>query len=283
MRFLIIDGYASENRERLRASGMTIAADLHVRMLRRLEPTAAIDVIFPSDPGLSMPSIDDLRAYGGIIWTGCDKSLADSGDSDVEKQLEIARTILRAETPSWGTCWGLQIMAVAAGGEVRRNPKGREIGLARKIRLTPEGQSHPMYAGKSAVFDALASHLDIVTGVPRHALVLAGNELTKVQAMAFHYGKGTFWGVQYHPDYDTRELARLMVTRETALISEGFFEDGQDFQTHITHLESLAENPQNRRLRWQLGIDKDVFSIDTRQREFGNWLKEVGAHRRSGS
>lgn len=283
MRFLIIDGYAPENRERLRAAGMTIAAELHVRMLRRFEPTAAIDVVFPSDPGQSMPSTDDLRAYAGIIWTGCDKSLAETDDPDVEKQLELARGVLRAETSSWGTCWGIQIMAVAAGGEVRRNPKGREIGLARKISLTPEGRSHPMYTGKSDVFDALASHLDMVTRVPPHALVLAGNEHTQVQAMTFCYGKGAFWGVQYHPDYDTREVARLMVTRKTLLISEGFFEDERDFETHIGHLEKLAENPQNRNLRWKLGIDDDILSIDSRQREFGNWLKEVVARRRSAS
>ncbi len=174
-------------------------------------------------------------------------------------------------------------MAVAAGGEVRRNPKGREIGLARKISLTPEGRSHPMYTGKSDVFDALASHLDMVTRVPPHALVLAGNEHTQVQAMTFCYGKGAFWGVQYHPDYDTREVARLMVTRKTLLISEGFFEDERDFETHIGHLEKLAENPQNRNLRWKLGIDDDILSIDSRQREFGNWLKEVVARRRSAS
>jgi len=279
LRFLIIDGHSSASRERLTAVGMTLASELHVRMLRRFEPTAAIDVIFPADSDVGIPSADDLEACAGIIWTGCDKSLADADDPDLERQLDLAQGILRAETPSWGTCWGLQIMAVAAGGEVQHNPNGREIGLARKIRLTPEGRSHPMYAGKREVFDAFASHCDIVTRVPSQALVLAGNEHTHVQAMAFRYGKGAFWGVQYHPDYNSREVARLMVTREKLLISEGFFSDGQDFETHIRHLESLAENPDNKSLRWQLGIDEDVFSLDIRQREFRNWLTEVVARR----
>ncbi len=275
MRFLIIDGHSQASRERLNAVGMTLASELHARMLRRFETGAAIDIIFPADPDASIPSAGALEDYAGIIWTGCDKSLTNADDPDLDKQLELARRILRAETHSWGTCWGLQIMAVAAGGEVTRNPNGREIGFARKIRLTPEGRSHPMYAGKGDVFDAFASHSDIVARPPSHALVLASNECTRVQAMAFSYGKGTFWGVQYHPDYTSREVARLMVIRKQALIAEGFFEDGQDFDIHITHLERLAEHPQRRSLRWRLGVEDDVCSIDIRQREFGNWLKEV--------
>lgn len=259
---------------------MTLASELHARMLRRFKPDAAIDVVYPADPDASMPPAADLERYAGVLWTGCDKSLADADDPDIEKQLDLARAVLAAETPSWGTCWGLQIMAVAAGGEVGRNPSGREIGLARKIELTADGRSHPMYAGKKAVFDALASHSDAVTRIPPGALVLARNDNTQVQAMAFRYGKGAFWGVQYHPDYNTREVARLMATREEILISEGFFKDGQEFATHLENLESLAENPQNKSLRWRLGIDEDILSIDTRQREFGNWLKHVVASRR---
>ncbi len=275
MRFLIIDGYSAQSRERLSTAGMSLASELHARMLQRFEPEAAYDIIFPADPDSSVPSRADLRAYTGIIWTGCDKSLADADDPDVQKQVDLAREILQAEMACWGTCWGIQVMAVAAGGEVQRSPKGREIGLARKIRLTSDGRLHPMYAGKEEVFDALASHSDIVTEIPSGAAVLAGNDHTSVQAMAFSYGKGVFFGVQYHPDYDIHEVARLMVVRKELLVAEGFFKDIDDFDTHIERLETLAEHPQDQRLRWQLGIDEDVLSVDTRQLEFANWLKHI--------
>lgn len=277
MRFLIIDGYARENREQLRAAGMRLASELHVQMLQHAEPSADYDIIHPSDPGVAIPTIKDLRAYSGIIWTGCDKSLADTDDPDVETQLGLARRILEAERACWGTCWGIQIMAVAAGGEVRRNPKGREMGFARKIVLTPEGRAHPMYAGKKQVFDALASHCDIVTKAPPGAVTLAANDYSRVQAMAFSYGNGAFWGVQYHPDYDTHELARLMVVRKKVLISEGFFKDSRDFDTYIAGMEALAENPGDSRLRRQMGAYEDVLSPDMRQIEFANWTKGVKA------
>jgi GMP synthase (glutamine-hydrolysing) len=277
VRFLIIDGYAPESRAELEKVGMTPAARLHARMLHRLKPDAACDIIFPSDPDVRVPVPDELCGYTGIIWTGCNKSLADADDQAVQIQLRLARDILKAEMPCWGTCWGIQIMAVAAGGKVERNPNGREMGLARKIRLTPAGRKHPMYAGKADVFDAFASHLDIVTKVPADALILAENDYADVQALAFSYGGGTFWGVQYHPDYDAREVARLMVVREDALISEAFFADKKDFETHINRLETLNANPRQKSLRWQLGMDEDVLSIDMRQREFANWLKSVAA------
>ena len=52
----------------------------------------------------------------------------------------------------------MQMAAVAAGGEVRKNPHGREMGFARKLRLTAEGRVHPMYEGKPDVFDGFISH-----------------------------------------------------------------------------------------------------------------------------
>src|SRR6266403_1796200 len=62
-----------------------------------------------------------------------------------------------AKVPSFGSCWAAQMAVVAAGGMVRANPRGREMGIARKIALTPEGRGHPLYAGKGAVFDAFIS------------------------------------------------------------------------------------------------------------------------------
>ena len=43
----------------------------------------------------------------------------------------------------FGSCWGLQVITAAAGGSVRKNPKGREIGFGRGIRLTEAGRKHP--------------------------------------------------------------------------------------------------------------------------------------------
>lgn len=273
--FLIINGYSQKSREKLSNAHMTCAAVLHNNMVKDYIPGAVCDIFFVSDDNAKIPLSNDLKKYDGIIWTGCDKTLTDQSDTGLKPQLLLAENILKTSIPCWGTCWGIQVMTVAAGGKVEKNPKPREIGSARKITLTDQGFSHQMYSGKTASFDALASHSDIVTQIPTGAVVLAKNDNTPVQAMAFEYNNTFFWGVQYHPDYNLYEVARLMVVRQKELIAEGFFTGPEDFYTHINRLETLAKDPQRTNLRWQLGIDEDILYDKLRRLEFANWLKHV--------
>src|ERR1051325_11135069 len=102
----------------------------------------------------------------------------------VTRQIEFARAAFAASVPVWGSCWGLQVATVALGGSVRRNPRGRELPIARAITVTGAGRTHPLLASRAPVFDALCSHLDEVETLPPNAEVLAGNELSAVQAIA---------------------------------------------------------------------------------------------------
>ena len=82
------------------------------------------------------------------MWTGCNLTIYHLDDERVVRMIELGRKIYEVGVPSFGTCWGIQIAAVAAGGEVKVNPKGREMGIARKIALTAQGRGHAMYDGK---------------------------------------------------------------------------------------------------------------------------------------
>ena len=53
------------------------------------------------------------------------------------RQIDLMRAVYASRTPAFGSCWGIQVAAVAADGDVRPNPLGREVGFAR--RLTPDG------------------------------------------------------------------------------------------------------------------------------------------------
>src|SRR3984893_16610068 len=107
-------------------------------------------------------------------------------DSDpcVTRQIDFARTAFAASVPMWGSCWGLQLAVVALGGSVRRNPRGRELPIARAITVTQAGRGHPLLAPRPAVFDALCSHIDEIETLPADSQVLAGNEISAVQAIA---------------------------------------------------------------------------------------------------
>src|SRR2546430_17725434 len=116
---------------------------------------------------------------------------------------------------------------VAAGGIVRANPRGREMGVARKIALTPEGRGHPLYFGKSGVFDAFISHVDEITHLPAGAGLLASHAFTPIQAVGVTHKGGPFLGLQYHPEYDLYEIARVNYFRIAQLVLLGFFRDCQ--------------------------------------------------------
>ena len=207
-RFLVIDGYTKAARDELEAGGATLACEQYRKMLEQACPGAECDILFPSDPGARLPEGAELSKYDGIAWTGCSLTVFDD-TAEVAGQIELARAGFEAGVPSFGSCWAAQIAVVAAGGTCRPNPNGREMGVARKIQLTPEGRGHPMYEGKAGVFDAFISHVDEITHLPPGAVSLAGNAFTRVQAVSVVYRGGAFWGLQYHPEYDLQEMARL--------------------------------------------------------------------------
>jgi GMP synthase (glutamine-hydrolysing) len=112
----------------------------------------------------------------------------------VDPQIELAKAVLDARTPLFGSCWGLQVITVATGGVRARNPKGREIGFGRRIRLTASGRGHPMYAGKDEVFNAVTVHLDEVETVSPGTQVLSSNLTSAVQSAEIRVGEAVGLG-----------------------------------------------------------------------------------------
>ena len=185
---LVIDGYPKASRDLFDEVGMTKAYILYERMLRQELPEARVDYFFPSDS--EGPPPNTLDNYQMILWTGCNLTVYHQHEATVRNQLALAQKAFDLGIPSFGSCWGLQVAVVAAGGTVKLHPRGREMGVARKIALSPEGQKHPMFRGKNQVFDAFISHDDEVTRLPSNTPVLAGNGYTRVQAAVIRHGKG---------------------------------------------------------------------------------------------
>jgi GMP synthase (glutamine-hydrolysing) len=274
IRFLIVDGYTKTSREDFDAAGMKHGATLYAEMLRRWLPQAEFDIWLagdhPEPPGGNGPA-----HYAGILWTGSNLRVFHRDDPIVSRQIDFAARTFDAGRPAFGSCWGLQIAATAAGGTVTANPRGREMGIARKIQLTPEGRRHPMLEGKPPVFDNFISHLDEVTELPAGAVVLATNEFTQVQALEVRHRNGSFWAVQYHPEYDLHEMACLITSRAQKLLAEGFFASPEDLTQYVDKLEALNRDPGRKDLRWQLDIGNDVLSDEVRQLEFRNWIRKM--------
>lgn len=235
--------------------------------------TLRIDICYPADDGANLPAGEDLTGYDGVAITGSGLNLW-KAERESLAQVEFARAVFAAGTPFFGSCWGLQVAAAAAGGEVKLNPRGREIGVARSIRLTEAGRRHPLHADRTEVFDAPAIHSDEVAVLPpAGAVVTATNALCAVQAAEIAFGAGVFWGVQYHPEYTFAELGGILTRYTPIMLAEGFVRDADEAAAYIADLVALDAEPDRRDLAWRLGVAPAVLDPVLRRTELANWLK----------
>ena len=271
-RLLVMEGNTPETRAEHKAAGGEPASQGYADLLQELLPGAIVDICFPGDNGANLPHGTALEAYDGVTITGSSLHIYDGG-IEVTQQIELARAVLEAGTPIFGSCWGLQVLNVAAGGTVRRNPRGRELGFGRRIRLSEAGRKHPMYAGKMDVFNAPTVHLDEVETLAPGMTVLATNAVSDVQSAEIVYNGATAWGVQYHPEYPLREIAAIVRRIGPRLIGEGFFLNEADIETFVGDLYALDKDPNDKRLAWRHGINQNVLDKRLRVNEVANWVQ----------
>jgi GMP synthase (glutamine-hydrolysing) len=270
-RLLVVEGNTAETRDRHRSMGGTVTGEGYADLLGRLLPGVVIDICFPTDPGANLPNGSGLEGYDGIAVTGSALNIYDGGPAIVP-QIELVRAALASGTPIFGSCWGLQVITVAAGGSVRRNPKGREIGFARRIAVTAAGRGHPMFRNKGEVFDALAVHLDEIETLAPGTTVLARNDMSEVQAAEIRVNGTVAWGVQYHPEYSCREMAAIMRRYGMRLIDDGLFATPTEIEAFAADLETLQREPTHRPLAWRYGVDACVLDDARRTAEIANWI-----------
>jgi GMP synthase (glutamine-hydrolysing) len=214
-----------------------------------------------------------LGDFDGAWISGSPLNVYRPEQPTVREQLDLARAVWQAGVPAFGSCWGLQLMTAALGGTVHLNPDGREIGVARRICPTEAGRRHALYDGKQAAFDALCSHEDEVATLPAGAELLASNAVSRVQAMAIEQAGKSFWGVQYHPEFDFASVAAIIAIRAERHLDEGLALTPGEVDTIVADFRALAQDPARKDLIWKYGLHADVLDPQARTAEFGNWLR----------
>lgn len=242
-------------------------------VLKSLAPEAEIDISFPAD-GASEASAHNPADYDGVAITGSALNLW-KAEPEALRQVELARAVFASGVPFFGSCWGLQVAAVAAGGKVEINPKGREVGFARKITLTESGRSHPLHRGRPLAFDAPTVHTDIVTVLPPDTTVTASNALADVQAAEIRHQGGVFWGVQYHPEFALLDIAATLTRYGDRLVDDGLYPTSADLAEHVEEIMALHRDPDLKGLAWRLGVDGDILNPSMRLSEISNWVTDV--------
>jgi len=230
--------------------------------------------------GEPLPRGTTLTDFDGVMFPGSPLHIYDPTPI-VTRQIDFARAAFAAGVPVWGSCWGLQLAVAALGGSVRRNPRGREVPIARAITVTEAGRFHPLLASRPAVFDALCSHLDEIETLPPNSQVLAANEVSAIQAIEVQTpSRGSFHGTQYHPEHTLAVSAALIELRAAELVEEGFGTTPSQIVAIAADYRALASEPGRRDLIWRYGVASEIIDPIRRTTEIGNWLRTVVLPRR---
>jgi len=273
LHLLVADGNSALVRERQMArTGSTFGTGF-AALLQTLMPDCKTAICCPADADAAAPA-GGFEAYDGVVLTGSLLS-AYENRPEVHRQIAFLRAAADAARPIFGSCWGLQLAAVAFGGTVARSAKGGEIGFARKIALTDAGRAHPLHAGRGVAYDAPAVHNDEVTAVPPGTLVTATNSISAVQGAEIPLGRSTFWGVQYHPEFSLGDMANVIRRSRRDMVADGRVKDEDEAADIAEDLTSLQANRGRTDLAWRYGLDADVLDDDVRSLEVANWLASL--------
>ncbi len=273
-RVLVVDGGPAANQEAIVALGGARSGENYVAALRSQTPGGGDNLecfVLAAADGERLPQGMQLGDFHGIAWTGSPLSTYETTTA-VTGQIELARAAFQSGVPCFGSCWGLQVMAVALGGRVRLNPNGYEIGIARQIRVNVDGRAHAMFDGKADVFDAVCVHQDEVSELPTGARVLAGNAVSAIQAAEIVDGERSFWGVQYHPEFSLAQISALFRRRSARLVKDGFASTEAEIERLAADYMVLHADISRRDIAWRYGIGADVLDPLVHRREFANWL-----------
>ena len=157
-----------------------------------------IEYWLPSEQGLprSVSEYAAVLAFGGGM--NPDDETLHPWLRDV---VDALAKCLSASIPTLGVCLGGQLLARAAGAEVRPAPRP-EVGWL-PIELTDEAMHDPLFTGLPSRFDVFQWHAYEFT-VPPAAVLLASSE---VSAQCVRLGDCA-WGLQWHPEVLAESIFR---------------------------------------------------------------------------
>lgn len=150
--------------------------------------------------GDELPAVatyDALLVLGGPMGANDDDAHAWLGPVK-----DLIRDARETGMPTLGICLGHQLIAVALGGTVGRNPRGQQVGLL-GVGWTEDAPGDRLLGPLTTPRRGVQWNDDVVTRLPEDATLLARTGHGEVQAARFG---PQMWGVQLHPEVDVPVL-----------------------------------------------------------------------------
>ena len=267
MNLLIVDGNEKEASDRYVRLGMETQFEVYEKILKKIsKKNINISIIHPAVNDQYLPVGLNLDDFEAIAWTGSLLNIYDN-TQPILRQIDLAKELFKRKNKIFGSCWGLQVLVKAAGGKVRKNPKGLEAILAKDIVLNKNGIDHPMYKNKKKSFNAFCWHYDEVESLPTNSIVLASNQKSKFQSVSFNVNKSNIWAVQYHPEFNAKWMAGLINQRKEILLENKIYKNIDDLEKEKMIFENQSTSKLNKLKEY-----RDVLDEESHSKELKNWL-----------
>lgn len=249
MKALIFEGNTKQRNKFITANDNSPYHKLFIKTIKQVNNNIQCDVAFPTNDDYKIFSTSDLKKYDYVFWTGSSLNAYDD-TPEVLQQIEQAKIVFESGVPFYGSCWGLQVAVMASGGMVSPCKNGIEIGIAKNIVKTIKAKNHPFLNGRNSKYNSLCVHSSETSKIPEGATLLAYNNHSNVQALEIKHKKGIFWGVQYHPEFDSNELLGSIKRNPEKYIEMGILNYNTTPQELIDSMVNGYENDleENNRL-----------------------------------
>lgn len=149
-----------------------------------------------------VPSVDEVTAYEAVIIGGSgDFSVVERDQPFFKPMAGLLRDLVDVSFPTFGCCFGYQLLVDAMGGTVIRDPENSELG-SYDVELTDEGKRDPLFGQLPETFIAQMGHFDRAVELPEGVPNLASSKLCGYQAL--RVPGAPIWATQFHPELDDR-------------------------------------------------------------------------------
>ena len=254
-KILIVEGNLKEENQSFTEGGIKTHTESLKDSIGYFTNDLEIDVVNPSSDKNISEVAKGLEKFDGMIWGG--SSLNIYNDTvERRRQIEFMRSCQNKIKKILAICWGLQVAATVAGGQVKRCMTGSHRGIAHDIEINTNGLQHPIYKNKNETFNTPAFNFDEVVKLPKNSILLASNPINKVMGVNFKSGVSDIWGIQYHPEITYDKMISLIHFRKDRLLNNKAFVDEQEINNHVSMI--AEENKKSNK--------------DLRMRELENWL-----------
>jgi GMP synthase (glutamine-hydrolysing) len=151
-----------------------------------------VEISFVRAPDSGIPR--DLSGFDGVVLSGSKTRIEESAPW-IDLEIAAIRELHRLRIPTFGICYGEQLIARSLGGESCAGVAATyEYGWA-EVEL--KGNS-PLFEGLPSRFHTFEFHSDEVNALPAGFRLTASSPACPVQA--FDVEGVPMWGVQFHPE-----------------------------------------------------------------------------------